>query len=566
MLSISLVCNNGIGWSQEKDWSFSIESLIQVPKAKRAIVSDTVWTRLSQMRLKEKRSYLMQLSKGRSHSNKELAARCKLIWARLQPFDSCSIALKLLKEAESAALQQNDNLLLAESYYALGETYARCGPNEQALLFFTRSLILRQGLGLQFFSDNPRLFYQMGGLFFRLEQYRDAIYYMQLGLLDSDNPIPLRSRLNAMHVSGLSYLELQHLDSAAYWMTQCRQLAHQANDSAWIGISYGNHALLSLRRGAIADAKTGFFSDYHIALITGDSTRAGAMLHNVAGIYQAAGAKDSALWAAQRAFSLVWQHRAYPNAQQRLQTLNTLRKTLASNGRYVEAYNLEAPFQVLKDSIQLAKTNSQRDWVSTYLQWEKAESDKKNLLLQNAAERRLRWFLMATILLVLLAAWLFYKHRTEQQRNLMQQLRHEKLLMEQEALAAKKELDLVVQTHLERSALVEQMVQLQPPAQAPLIASDLLHHTILTDLDWVRFKELFEKVYPDFLVRLKKAFPEISPAELRLATLLKLGVGNKHLASMLGLSPDSVRKSKSRLRQKLPLQPGEELEMWVAAI
>lgn len=75
--------------------------------------------------------------------------------------------------------------------------------------------------------------------------------------------------------------------------------------------------------------------------------------------------------------------------------------------------------------------------------------------------------------------------------------------------------------------------------------------TIITDDDWTTFKALFEKAHVGFFVRLKQKYPDITPAEMRLLALVKLRVSRKQMAGMLGISPDSIRKTGSRFIKKL---------------
>jgi hypothetical protein len=60
--------------------------------------------------------------------------------------------------------------------------------------------------------------------------------------------------------------------------------------------------------------------------------------------------------------------------------------------------------------------------------------------------------------------------------------------------------------------------------------------------------------------------PGITPAELRLAALLQLKLETKNIAAMQGISTDAVRKSKSRLRQRLNITLEDGLEEFIYAI
>jgi DNA-binding CsgD family transcriptional regulator len=80
-----------------------------------------------------------------------------------------------------------------------------------------------------------------------------------------------------------------------------------------------------------------------------------------------------------------------------------------------------------------------------------------------------------------------------------------------------------------------------------------LKRNMQTDKDWELFKQYFEEVNKDFFVNLKKINPGISPSEMKLAALIKLGFSIKETSSLLHLSEGSVRTGRYQLRKKLGL-------------
>ncbi len=90
--------------------------------------------------------------------------------------------------------------------------------------------------------------------------------------------------------------------------------------------------------------------------------------------------------------------------------------------------------------------------------------------------------------------------------------------------------------------------------------------SILTDGDWNQFRLLFEQVYPGFLVRLKDKLNELTPGEIRLICLTKLKFGTKQMAGILGVSDDTIRKTRYRLRKKLGLAEENTLDDVVNSI
>lgn len=83
--------------------------------------------------------------------------------------------------------------------------------------------------------------------------------------------------------------------------------------------------------------------------------------------------------------------------------------------------------------------------------------------------------------------------------------------------------------------------------------------TILTHDDWDSFKLLFDEVYVGFLARLKEHMPNLTPSEIRLLCLTKLNLNTKQMAANLGISPDSIKKSRHRLRKKISLSEDTSL-------
>ena len=90
--------------------------------------------------------------------------------------------------------------------------------------------------------------------------------------------------------------------------------------------------------------------------------------------------------------------------------------------------------------------------------------------------------------------------------------------------------------------------------------------TILTEDDWDKFKLLFEKIYPTFFHRLKTTTPDITVAEQRMAALILLQLTTRQMASMQGISPDSVHKARQRLRHRLSVSNETNLERFLGHI
>jgi len=79
---------------------------------------------------------------------------------------------------------------------------------------------------------------------------------------------------------------------------------------------------------------------------------------------------------------------------------------------------------------------------------------------------------------------------------------------------------------------------------------ELLQRTILTEQDWVQFRVLFEKIYPNFMEKQKTLYADLTQAELRYLVLEKLQLSTQEMARMLGVSDGTIRQTRFRLRKK----------------
>jgi CRP-like cAMP-binding protein len=146
----------------------------------------------------------------------------------------------------------------------------------------------------------------------------------------------------------------------------------------------------------------------------------------------------------------------------------------------------------------------------------------------------------------------------------------QKVAAEKEMAAAIEQLNMFTQSIIEKTKLIEQLEQ--QVADKPLtdeqqqLANELSHQTILTEEDWEKFKTLFEKVYPGLFLKLKEMVPDITAAEHRMAALTRLHLSTKQMASMLGISPDSVYKIRQRLRKRLQLDDQVTTETYLTKI
>lgn len=83
------------------------------------------------------------------------------------------------------------------------------------------------------------------------------------------------------------------------------------------------------------------------------------------------------------------------------------------------------------------------------------------------------------------------------------------------------------------------------------------------DRDWSNFEHFFAQVHSSFYDKLKTHLPDISRTEQRLCALIKLKLESKEIAIILGITVDSLRIARYRLKKRLQLDEVDSLGSFI---
>ena len=84
--------------------------------------------------------------------------------------------------------------------------------------------------------------------------------------------------------------------------------------------------------------------------------------------------------------------------------------------------------------------------------------------------------------------------------------------------------------------------------------------------DWKFFEEAFNNADKDFLKKIKKLHPSLTPNDLKLCAYLRLNLSSKEIAPLLNISHRSVEVKRYRLRKKIDLPHEESLTNYIIQI
>lgn len=266
-----------------------------------------------------------------------------------------------------------------------------------------------------------------------------------------------------------------------------------------------------------------------------------------------------------------------------LKTLLQLQELKKQQGNFKEALAYGEELQSLKD--QLATWEKDRITKSLEIQFEVSEKDRQLSIIQN--EKRIalltNYLLWGTIgFLILIGAGIIFFYRRTNKRDklllktkeeLMSALEEQKKLKEQhlhnELEFKESQLSAVTFQMLQKNELLRELKERLD--QESGTSNDHPIHKIINkglshDKEWAHFNASFESINKNFYSRLKQAYPDISPNDLKISALIKMGLSIKEMADILNISADSVKTARYRLRKKLQLNSENNLTDFILNI
>lgn len=406
-------------------------------------------------------------------------------------------------------------------------------------------------------------------LLYKVREYNESIRYGKKAIIAwQTSPNEFKPfTVSSMNTVALGYHRQQVYDSALIFYNQALELAKRIKDTVWTGIVSGNIGQIFYAQGKYDTAYALLKGDYTASRAKGYFDNAGNSLQWAARTNLALGNKAAALAEVREAFQLLKQ---WPDANYLRNAYYTSTQIFREMGNYDSAFYYNNLWSRINDSLEKVVATSSLAISKARLNDETSRYNIQNLNREKRSQLLIRNILIAGIILLSLFALLMLNRKRLKAKLKMEKAEQEKVLMEQEIVSAKAQLEMFTANIIEKTNLIEklelQAKDKQTSSEQQVIISELSQQTILTEDDWLKFKSLFEKIYPGFFIKLKEKFPDITLAEQRMAALIRLHLTTKQMASMLGISSDSVHKTKQRLRQRLQITTDTSLEENIAAI
>lgn len=465
----------------------------------------------------------------------------------------------LFYSALDIAYGTEDDYLAAFVSYTYAITIIRFGDIGVAIMYAKNSVDLYDQVS---YDISPNQYQFLAETLFTVGEYKDCIGYANKAITawQRSSQANKFQGITCMNTLALGYHRQQKYDSALLFYAQALKMAERENVPVWTGIVSGNMAQIYYAQQRYNTAYPLFIKDYRTSRDSGFYDNAGNSLQWASRTSLALGKKQRALAEVRESFQLL---KLLPDAKYLRNAYFTAMQLFEATANYDSAFYYSNLYATLNDSLERVRTTNSLAITRAKLSDMASQYTNQKL---NRHKRTAQTFrnITITFVLVLSSFILLIVTQTRTKAKLeKRKAEQEKLSMEQEMASARNQLQVVSKNMFEKTGLIEKLEEQlrgnETTAEYQAILSDITRLTILTETDWGEFKSIFETIYPGFFIKLTNRFPEITSAEQRMAALTRLHLSSRQIASMLGISVDSVHKSRQRLRQRFKV--GTEINL-----
>jgi hypothetical protein len=472
----------------------------------------------------------------------------------------------------------------AGQYYFLNEEY---GKAFEHLLAAHKAF---REIGYRNIPEISRYLYELAFNYYYFQEYDQVI-----GLLTEAARYPVFNdnlAIQTYNTLGMAYTSRFQLTKdpedgpkAERYYLKARQVAASYGDSLWIGISTRHLADLYIEQQKLDAAMAALRMDYAIGLRFGNA----GFLPNVtalkiADIYWQRQQPDSCFYFLQQSMELHRRNLINHSFGQNLRDEYFLKDYYEVGRRYYRAVNVPSKAYAFSDSLAILSERIHKRYNSRQMSLaeqklliQKHQLEVEGIEKEQKLQRWLFWTgstMLAVVALLFFRLYRLSRLRRQQEGEINAEKEKSlllgKRLVEEELQRARTDLKVFVENLEDKNALIdtitlqlEHLSQSQPKysesQQLEEARQHLANSILLTNEDWDEFRRRFERVHPGFLGQLKTLFSDLSPAEERLLALSKLDLDTRQMSRVLGIAPESIRKTRYRLRKRLGIDGASPL-------
>lgn len=510
-------------------------------------------------------------------------------WASLQYISQKhpDTALIILKKMHAKAIAQNDYLAEGLCLQQMGKVCYNQGHYAQALEFYLHAdKIFNEHNQRDMLAANMG---EMGVLYYynkqldkSRQQYNKALaLYQQTG--------NLKGQAQILGNIGHLYEKRQQYDSAFYYQHQALEKYERTNYKQGIAKIYENLGSIYEDLAKYDSAHMSFAHSLELYKVDHNEVGSIEVLNNLGDILRKTGQYEESIVFSKQAYNLALQN---DNIYQLASCSKDLGKAYDLMKRMDSAYHYAELSRKYSLEVYSKDAVSQTSFLQVLYDINKKSDEIARLNNSRKVNRIITVAVVIVVLLIIILSIVVFsrqrlkikdqkvlarqrevEHELVQLELKNQQLEDESLKQELEVKSrelSSHTLNLIKNNKfLEElrntlQAMVKDDKRDQKKQMQQLI--NQINDSFSHEQYWKEFTAAFEKVHQSFFDKLKVYSSELTAADLRLVSLLKVNLDSADIAVLLGISTDSLRVSRYRLRKKLNVPQGDNLTAFIQAL
>ncbi len=186
------------------------------------------------------------------------------------------------------------------------------------------------------------------------------------------------------------------------------------------------------------------------------------------------------------------------------------------------------------------------------------ELEKQHLYFSLAA-------IIALVLIAIIAAIIIWQKRHTRALLEKAQTRQKMALMREELELRRETLKRVIEQRVSMNkSLQEAILHQQKDAELPPWADEFIQlSTFTSPSQWNEFVEEFNACYEHVLSHLQEQYPSLKTVDIKVISLIILGIDNADICLLLGLAKNTVWNRRNRIKQAIGLDGDTNLDWWL---
>lgn len=475
-----------------------------------------------------------------------------------------------LKQSELLA-QNNQTELYPEICYQIGRFFLNHEKYREAYYYFYRTLKTEKNLTDPTKEYIPNFHEDIAVVYFNFSRYANAENHLKKSL---NHPLLTKhDRINVLNTLALVYRDLKDYEQSRIYTERALSIAKSLKHKPWIAVLTGNLGYLLFKLENYEAAKKMVRTDY---LMSKSTSQAGSELSALTLLIEIDLIQKNTTSAKKYMSELKQLVNKYPttaNLRSYYRVLTMVHETMGNFSEALKNYKLYIAY---KDSILNSKNAVLLQNTEFQIDFEQHQSEISLLNEKKKKDDLKITGLIIIISSICVAGFIIIIQIQKRRKKSNEILELQKLRVEEELKNTEREMKSILSNLIDKNQLIEELrneISVHHSEESAInkqekekLLDKLQSFTLLTDDDWLDFKKLFNKLNPGFIDYFNENHKDVTPSEVRLATLLKLNLSNIEMAKTLGISPDSVRKTNLRLRKKLNIEYQDDLLTYIRQI